>query len=56
MRSDEIERAWEIMDPIIQATEFAEAPQPEEYSLGSDGPKCAEAMLAAEGRKWQPIV
>src|SRR5262249_10424717 len=55
LRSDEIERAWEIMDPIIAASESPSAPQPEEYAVGSQGPKCADEMLAAEGRKWQPI-
>jgi glucose-6-phosphate 1-dehydrogenase len=55
MRADEIERAWEIMDPIIAAAERADAPQPEEYAVGSAGPKCADALLAAEGRAWEPI-
>jgi glucose-6-phosphate 1-dehydrogenase len=55
MRADEIERAWEIMDPIIAAAEAADAPQPEEYAVGSQGPRCADELLAAEGRKWQPI-
>ena len=55
MRSDEIERAWEIMDPIIAATSGAEAPQPQEYAKGSQGPACAYAMLAAEGRAWNGI-
>lgn len=55
MRADEIERAWEIIDPIIAATNLPDAPQPEEYAVGSQGPACADKMLDAEGRKWQPI-
>jgi glucose-6-phosphate 1-dehydrogenase len=55
MRADEIERAWQIMDPIIAASEAPDAPQPEEYAVGSAGPKSADALLAAEGREWQPI-
>jgi glucose-6-phosphate 1-dehydrogenase len=55
LRSDEIERAWEIMDPIIAATESADAPQPQEYDKGSQGPKCADQLLENEGRTWQPI-
>jgi glucose-6-phosphate 1-dehydrogenase len=55
MRADEIERAWEIMDPIIAASEGPDAPQPEEYAVGSQGPKCADELLAREGRAWQPI-
>ncbi len=56
MRADEIERAWEIMDPIIAAAEGPDAPQPAEYAVGSQGPKASEELLDAEGRKWQPIV
>ncbi len=55
MRSDEIERAWEIMDPIIAATETSEQP-PMEYAIGSQGPACADAMLAEDGRTWSQIV
>lgn len=52
MRSDEIERAWEIMDPIIAATERPDAPKPEEYALGSNGPANASALLKPVGRDW----
>ena len=52
MRSDEIERAWEIMDPVIAATERPDAPQPQEYKVGSTGPACAEEMMARDGRRW----
>jgi glucose-6-phosphate 1-dehydrogenase len=55
MRADEIERAWEIIDPIITASSQPDAPLPEEYAVGSQGPACADKMLDAEGRKWQPI-
>jgi len=55
MRSDEIERAWEIMDPIIAATAGPDAPQPQEYAKGSQGPQCADTMLASEGRAWNAI-
>jgi glucose-6-phosphate 1-dehydrogenase len=50
MRSDEIERAWEIMDPLIAA-----APVPEEYAVGSQGPACADAFMARDGRAWLPL-
>jgi glucose-6-phosphate 1-dehydrogenase len=52
MRSDEIERAWQIMDPLIAATERPDAPRPEEYPVGSAGPANADAFLEADGRKW----
>ncbi len=50
MRADEIERAWEIMDPLIAAAEHA-AQQPEKYTVGSDGPAGANKLLDC----WQPI-
>jgi glucose-6-phosphate 1-dehydrogenase len=53
MGSDEIERAWAIMDPVIAATERADGPTPEPYAVGSYGPACADALLAKEGRAWQ---
>lgn len=55
MRADEIERAWEVMDPIIMASEAADAPQPEKYAVGSSGPECGEKLLTEDGRYWQPI-
>jgi glucose-6-phosphate 1-dehydrogenase len=55
MRADEIERAWEIMDPLIAATERPDAPEPDQYPIGSEGPPCAADLLAADGRKWQPL-
>ena len=52
IRSDEIERAWEIMDPIIAA---AEKLGPTEYAIGSQGPATAEKLMKDDGRAWQEI-
>jgi glucose-6-phosphate 1-dehydrogenase len=52
MRSDEIERAWEIMDPIIAAVESGAAPPCGDYAVGSNGPACADEFLAKTGRAW----
>jgi glucose-6-phosphate 1-dehydrogenase len=52
MRSDEIERAWEIMDPIITASERPDAPRPQEYAVGSAGPACGNELMARDGRAW----
>lgn len=51
MRSDEIERAWEIIDPLITAVEQGGV-QPTEYAVGSEGPRCADEFLARTGRTW----
>jgi glucose-6-phosphate 1-dehydrogenase len=53
MRSDEIERAWAIMDPIIAATERDGGPKPLPYPRGSFGPKCADELLERSGRRWK---
>jgi glucose-6-phosphate 1-dehydrogenase len=50
MRSDEIERAWAITDPFVQASEQCDAPQ--EYAVGSEGPVAADAFLNRDGRAW----
>ncbi|MCX7667248.1 MAG: glucose-6-phosphate dehydrogenase [Gemmataceae bacterium] len=55
MRADEIEQSWEIMEPFIQASEDPNFQSLSEYPMGSDGPSCADALLARDGRKWQPI-
>jgi glucose-6-phosphate 1-dehydrogenase len=55
MRSDEIERAWEIIDPFLAVTEATPAPQPEEYAIGTEGPKTAETFISGEGRRWLQI-
>jgi glucose-6-phosphate 1-dehydrogenase len=52
MRSDEIERAWAIMEPFLRASESGTAPKPEEYAAGSEGPAGADAFLERDGRKW----
>jgi glucose-6-phosphate 1-dehydrogenase len=52
MRSDEIERAWEVMDPVIAEAERPDRAKPMEYPVGSEGPACADAFLAREGRRW----
>jgi glucose-6-phosphate 1-dehydrogenase len=52
MRSDEIERAWEIMDPLIAAIEQGRAPACDDYAPGSEGPPCADKFLAQTGREW----
>jgi glucose-6-phosphate 1-dehydrogenase len=53
MGSDEIERAWAVVDPLIAAGERADGPRPEAYSVGSYGPSCADTLLGREGRSWQ---
>jgi glucose-6-phosphate 1-dehydrogenase len=52
MRADELDKAWEIMDPLIAAVESDDGIVPSEYPVGSAGPTSADEFLARSGRKW----
>lgn len=51
-RSDEIERAWSIVDPIIAGFDGPNAPPLYFYPPGSWGPAESDDFLAADGRVW----
>jgi glucose-6-phosphate 1-dehydrogenase len=55
IRSDEIERAWAIMDPIIAAADSPSGPPMDTYAIGSEGPESAARLIGNDGRKWLPI-
>jgi glucose-6-phosphate 1-dehydrogenase len=54
-RADEVEEAWGIVDPIIDA--WAEGPPPDfpNYEAGSWGPPEADELMARDGRRWRRI-
>lgn len=51
-RSDEIEQAWRLIDPIVLAWETHPDMPPSLYQRGSWGPAEAEDLLAGSGRNW----
>jgi glucose-6-phosphate 1-dehydrogenase len=51
-RSDEIEMAWKLIDPFINASKGKTRPALEIYEPGSWGPAAADALLGKEGRSW----
>jgi glucose-6-phosphate 1-dehydrogenase len=51
-RSDEIEWAWRILDPLIAAMEDPAADPPMPYRPGSWGPEKACDLLECEGYAW----
>lgn len=53
MRHDEVERAWEIIDPLCAAVDSGACGPPEMYAPGSWGPTGADRLIEASGRKWQ---
>jgi glucose-6-phosphate 1-dehydrogenase len=53
IRSDQIEEAWRIVDPLIGAWEGRSDDSPlHEYEPGSQGPSAANELLAQDGRAW----
>ena len=55
IRSDHIEEAWRIVDPLIQAREQLGILRPEVYEPGSWGPSGADALLSQNGHGWQRV-
>lgn len=51
MRRDEVEAAWQWIDPILNAwQDSGEAPRP--YAAGTWGPSAAVALIERDGRTW----
>ena len=51
-RSDEVELAWGIIDPILAAWESPAAPKLEEYPVAEWGPICCTQWMQSQGRDW----
>ena len=54
-RADEVEEAWGIVDPLIDAWASSDPPAFPNYDAGTWGPPEADELLAAEGRRWRRI-
>jgi glucose-6-phosphate 1-dehydrogenase len=52
IRTDEVEHAWRIWDPVLAAWADPSSPEPEPYAAGSWGPPSADRLLG-EGRTWR---
>ncbi|NUQ21143.1 MAG: glucose-6-phosphate dehydrogenase [Gemmatimonadaceae bacterium] len=52
-RSDEVEQAWTIVDPLAAAADAG--PRPELYAAGTSGPPSAADLLARDGFAWHPL-
>ena len=51
-RSDEVEVAWSIIDPIHAAWHSPAAPPLETYPIGQWGPDSSDEWMQAQGRQW----
>ena len=52
-RDDEVERAWAILDPILEAWAAGEGGPLHFYGAGSWGPPAADELLDRDGRAWR---
>jgi glucose-6-phosphate 1-dehydrogenase len=54
-RADEVEEAWSIVDPIIDAWASEPAPDFPNYDAGTWGPPDADGLIERDGRHWRRI-
>ncbi|MEJ7812453.1 MAG: glucose-6-phosphate dehydrogenase [Gemmatimonadaceae bacterium] len=52
-RSDEVEAAWRVVDPLIAYWESHARARIPTYAAGSWGPREADALLEADGVQWR---
>jgi glucose-6-phosphate 1-dehydrogenase len=51
-RSDEVETAWEIVDPILGAWRSPAAPRMHSYPVGGWGPEASNEWIGKDDRTW----
>jgi glucose-6-phosphate 1-dehydrogenase len=54
-RSDEVEAAWEIIDPILDVWREMPPPTFPNYEAGSWGPREADQLIERDGREWRRL-
>ena len=54
-RADEVEEAWRVVAPVVDAWVAGSAPDFPDYAAGSWGPDAADELLARDGRRWRRI-
>ncbi len=52
-RDDEVERAWEILDPILEAWQRGDGGPLHFYAAGTWGPPAADELLERDRRAWR---
>jgi glucose-6-phosphate 1-dehydrogenase len=52
-RGDQVEQAWRLMEPILEAWKVRPARGLPIYEAGSWGPEAADALVARDGRVWR---
>ncbi len=52
IRSDEVDQAWQIVDPLLEAWAAKTVPLAG-YAAGTWGPRQADQLIEADGRQWR---
>ncbi len=52
IRSDEVDQAWQIVDPILEAWQGRSVPLAG-YASGTWGPRQADQLIERDGRTWR---
>jgi glucose-6-phosphate 1-dehydrogenase len=52
MRADQVESAWGVVAPVLEAWEAVPSTDFPDYAAGSWGPETAELLIAKEGHHW----
>ncbi len=55
MRADQVETAWEIIEPILEAWQTRPPVDFPNYEPGTWGPEDAEALIARDGHNWTTL-
>lgn len=53
IRTDEVDQAWRIVDPYLEAWSAAPSEPPHPYAAGSWGPHASDLLLARSGDSWR---
>ena len=53
MRDDQVEAAWSVVAPILDAWQATSPHNVPNYAAGTWGPEAADALLARDGRTWR---
>lgn len=54
-RADWIDKAWQIVDPIVQRWESDPPAELPNYPAGSAGPEAADLLMRRDGREWREL-
>ena len=53
IRSDEVDQAWQIVDPILETWHGERSVPLAGYAAGTWGPKAADQLIERDGRQWR---